>query len=280
MTTIANTAQAEYWNAEVGKTWAAEQDLLDEQLRPLGELAMEALAPQAGERVLDIGCGCGDTSLALAARVGPDGQVVGVDISEPMLARAEDRAKDVSRVRFLHADAQAHAFEGAGFDALFSRFGVMFFADPGAAFSNLISALKPHGRIAFVCWRTPPESPLMTVPSLAVADILPPSPPADPHAPGPFAFADAERLRSLMQRAGFEAVTITAHDLPVGVSTLEGQVELGLRIGPLGSAIRQNPALADQVKGRVREAISAFMTPEGPRMTAGVWIVTAVRPAS
>src|ERR1700723_1874340 len=147
----ANADQIVYWNQTVGPAWVAMQDGLDAQLRPLGALAMAALAPAEGERLIDVGCGCGDTPLALARRVGPGGAVTGADISGPMLAVARSRADaaQIAQARFIQADAQVHAFEPA--DGVFSRFGGMFFEGPAAALANLRRALKPGGRPAFVC---------------------------------------------------------------------------------------------------------------------------------
>ena len=202
----ANAAQIEFWNNAAGLTWAECQAQLDRQLAILGAAAMRSLAPAAGERILDIGCGCGETSYALAERVGATGAVLGVDISEPMLAVARQRSGTPGSATpdFLQADAQTADLGEAGFDAVFSRFGVMFFNDPAAAFANIRRALKPGGRLAFVCWRPMAENPWMRVPMEAALPLLPPQPPADPTAPGPFAFADSERVRGILDRSWFQ----------------------------------------------------------------------------
>ncbi|MDF2901645.1 MAG: SAM-dependent methyltransferase, partial [Phenylobacterium sp.] len=191
----ANADQIAYWNNAAGETWAALQDRLDRQIEPLGLRAIEAGAPQPGERVLDIGCGCGQTSFELARRVGPSGRVLGVDISAPMLEVARQRAAGAAaNVSFIEADAQTHAFQNGGFDLAISRFGVMFFDDPTAAFRNIGAALRPGGRLSFVCWRPMLENAWMATPLFAAMPLLPPLPPPDPAAPGPFAFADPERV--------------------------------------------------------------------------------------
>src|SRR6185503_20850430 len=180
---------------------------------------LQRLAPQPGERIVDIGCGGGDTTLALAERVQGHGFVLGVDVSRPLLQRATARAANTPEypVRFVEADAAGYAFERGSFDALFSRFGVMFFADPAAAFANLRRALKPGGRMAFVCWRSEGENPIMTVPLTAAKKRIPvPPPPADPTAPGPFALADRARLERILQTAGFASIAITPHDERIG----------------------------------------------------------------
>ena len=162
-----NAGQVAYWNEAVGPTWAELQEPLDRQLGPLGRAAMAALKPRPGERILDIGCGSGQTSVELAGAVAPDGAVLGVDISRPLLDTARARSPGANDVTFLEADAQTAAFEPGAFDAAFSRFGVMFFADPPAAFANIRRALKPGGRLAFICWRGMVDNPIMTLPMMA-----------------------------------------------------------------------------------------------------------------
>jgi len=170
--------------------WAEVRDVLELQLAPLGRRALAALAPRSGESVLDIGCGGGDTALELARLVAPDGQVVGISVSAAVLAIARRAVEGGDRVRFIQADAQLFPFEPATLDVAFSRFGVMFFADPAAAFINIRRSLKPNGRLAFVCWRALEDNPLDIVPLRAASPHLPPQPACVPKAPGPFAFAD------------------------------------------------------------------------------------------
>src|SRR6185369_15072156 len=176
--------------------------------------AMDAAAVAAGERVLDVGCGCGSTTIELARRAGPTGHVVGADISGPMLAdaRARTAAAGLGNVELVHADAQTHAFPPSAFDLVFSRFGVMFFADPTAAFANLRGALRPGGRLAFVCWRSLPENPWMAVPLMAALQHLPPPTIPGPEDPGPFSFADRGRVERILGGAGWSDVTVTPLD--------------------------------------------------------------------
>lgn len=274
----ANADQIAYWNAAAGETWVAQQDRLDRQLQPLGRTAMAALGPAADERLIDVGCGCGQTSLELAGEVGPDGSVLGVDISAPMLAVARRRAAEagLTNVRFLEADAQTRAFARGGADAVFSRFGVMFFGDPPAAFANLHQALRPGGRLAFVCWRPLALNEWMLLPMRAALEHLPPPPsPADPSGPGPFAFADADRVRSILAEGGFKAIEIDAHDTLVGGNGLEETVALSLRVGPLGMMLRENPGQRDTVIDSLRTALEPHAGPSGVFLPASVWIVTA-----
>ena len=270
-----NAAQVAYWNEATGPTWAALQEPLDRQLAPLGQLVIDALAPRPGERVLDVGCGSGETSLQLAHTVGPEGAVTGVDISRPLLEVARRRAAGLPRVAFLEADAQTHRFEPAGYDAVFSRFGVMFFADPAAAFTNLRSALKPGGRLGFVCWRTPGENPIMVLPAMAAAQHLPPAQPPEHGAPGPFAFAEPERVRGILAAAGFSDVAVTARDLKVGGGSVDDALGLAMKVGPLGGQLRDNPHKRDVVQAAVRAALAQHDGPDGVKLGAAVWVVTA-----
>jgi SAM-dependent methyltransferase len=273
-----NAAQIEFWNASAGHTWADFQSQLDRQLEPLGAEAMRILAPMPDQRILDIGCGCGHTSFALAERVGPSGGVLGVDISQPMLGVAAGRppAAGAAVPGFRLADAEADDLGEAAFDGAFSRFGVMFFSDPVAAFANIRRALKPGGRLAFVCWRPLAENPWMYVPLEAARPLLPPLPPSAPSAPGPFAFANADRVQGILAEAGFGDIMITPFDSMIGSGGMEATAALCRRVGPLASALRENPDRAEAVMGVVREALAAYLTSEGVLMPAAVWIVSAV----
>lgn len=275
-----NAAQSEYWNAIAGQTWVQFQDLLDRQIEPLGLAAIEVLRPAAGEHIIDIGCGCGQSSLQLAARVAPTGSVVGVDLSRPMLEVARQRPRPAAnlRVEFRQLDAQTADIGRGVFDAAFSRFGVMFFSDPVAAFANIRASLKPGGRLVFVCWRSLGENPLMQAPLQAALPFIPPVTPPEPTAPGPFAFADASRVHAILGDAGFSSVTIDPFDARIGGGDVDQSLTLALRMGPLGAALREHPELAGKVVGAVRDVLSKYLTPEGALMPAAVWIVRAHNP--
>ncbi len=271
-----NAAQIEYWNTKAGETWAQFQQELDRQVKPLGVAAMDVLCPGEGEHIIDIGCGCGQTSLALAARVGPTGSVVGVDISEPMLDVALHRPRSADlQVAFRKLDAQTGDLGHGFFDAAFSRFGVMFFSDPVTAFANIRASLKPDGRLAFVCWRPLNENPWMRVPLQAALPLLPPVAPPDPTAPGPFAFADPSRVRSILADSGYDSVTLNPFDADIGGGDLEQTLKLALRVGPLGRALREHPSLTENVAIAVGNLLSKYVTPSGVLMPAAVWIVRA-----
>ena len=271
-----NADQIAYWNETAGPTWVAMQDALDQELAPLGLKAMEALGPREGERVLDVGCGCGATTLELARRVGAGGAVIGADISTPMLAVATARARKagLAQARFLEADAQVHPFEPV--DGVFSRFGVMFFADPIAAFANLRRALRPGGRLAFVCWRAMADNPWMTVPMAAALPLLPAPPPVPaPGAPGPFALADRSRIEDILGGAGFSRIAVEPNDQKIGWGDLEISTATVMRIGPLGAAVREHPELGDRVASAVRSALAPYASPNGVLLDSATWIANA-----
>ena len=278
-----NAEQIRVWNELSGPRWVASEAVLDAQIGPLGLAAMERARVAADERVLDVGCGCGQTSLQLAEKVGPRGSVTGLDISSPMLERARARAAErgFAHARFLNADAQTAALDAAAYDLVFSRFGVMFFADPKAAFTNLRASLAPGGRVTFVCWQELGLNPWMRLPLAAAARHIPFAPPPGPDAPGPFSFAAPARVRGILEAAGFADVAIDPleQELLVGGSggDLEQAVAVTLELGPMAAALREaDPALRPRVADAVREALAPFATPAGVKLGSAAWIVRAV----
>ena len=277
----ANADQIRYWN-ESGAKWVALHDAIDLQIRPLGLRAMDRAALHAGDRALDVGCGCGATTIELARRVAPGGSVTGIDISAVMLDEARRRAAAIgAAAQFMLADAQTYAFAPASVDVVFSRFGVMFFVNPTAAFANLRRALRPEGRLAFVCWRSLPENPWMFVPLGAALQVVPPPLPTPaPDAPGPFAFADPNRVRGILDGAGYRDVQLDAVDdelIVGGGAGLDETVAFMLQMGPTGILLRaaNDPSLEARVAAAVREALVPYVTPAGVRMRSASWIVTA-----
>ncbi len=274
-----NTAQIEYWNEVSGPKWVALEAALDEQIAHLGLAAMDRAPVRAGQRVVDVGCGCGQTTLQLAERVGAEGSVLGVDISTPMLERARQRAAALAQVSFRNADAQTEAFGPASFDLVFSRFGVMFFADPTAAFANLRGALAAGGRVAFACWQELKRNPWMLVPMAAAAAHLDFGPPPEPNAPGPFSFADDARVRGILEAAGLRDVTFEPIESEVvvgGRGDLDRAVDFVTQMGPAGRAMREaDEASRAKAIAAVREALEPYATPDGVRMAASCWLVTA-----
>lgn len=277
-----NAEQSEYWNNISGSKWVDLQEVLDAQIGPLGIAAMDRARIARGESILDIGCGCGDSSLELATRVGGDGSVSGFDLSAVMLARARERAEErgLTNVRFVRADAQTHAFDRSTYDVLFSRFGVMFFADPVAAFSNLRRALIPGGRLAFVCWQELKLNPWMLVPVLAMAKHVEMPPPPEPGTPGPFAFADAERVHGILTRAGFADIAIDGEERSLtlaGGADIDRAVDLVLQLGPAGRLLAgADDAVRARARVSVREALEPHATPTGVSLDCASFVVTAL----
>ncbi len=278
-----NADMIRLWNEVNGPRWVALQERLDAQLDPLGLAAMERLSLTGAARVLDVGCGCGSTSLELARRVAPGGRVTGVDISATLLARAAERARlaDLDVVRFVEADAQTWDADAGAFDAAFSRFGVMFFNDPAAAFANVRRALAPRGSFVFVCWRSPMENTWVSVPMQAALPFFEAPAPPQPGAPGPFSLADRGRIEALLTRAGFTSVEIERLDHPLvlgGGGDLDATVDLVLQIGPTAALLReQGPARLDEVRAALRVALAPHQTERGVTLGAAMWVVRASR---
>ncbi len=250
--------QIEYWNGPGGQRWVKEQAHLDESLAAITELLFDFASPQVGERVLDVGCGCGTTTLRLRT-FGCD--VTGIDISAPMLAVARARG-----ARVIEGDA---ARAPGSYDLIFSRFGIMFFADPAAAFAHLRGITR---RFAFVCWRGFEDNPWASEPVAAARDLLPPSPPSDPDAPGPFAYARKERLEHILPGAQLTPADSTMF---MGAD-VEAAVADGLSIGPLARAAQDvDEPTRDKIRERLRAVYAKYETPTGIQVPARVWLVRA-----
>lgn len=277
-TSQSETGTPGVWDDSRSHNWIVLQDALERMLAPIGDAAIKALAPQKGETFLDAGCGCGRTSLSLARAVGPDGSVTGADLSPSMLAtgRTQAAVDGLNNVHFIEANAQTHDFGSARFDGLFSRFGVMFFDDPVAAFTNLAKALKPGGRLTFVCWRDRREVEWFEMP-IRVASHHLPAPDLPGQGPGAFSLARPERIRSVLTAAGFSDIGVTPLDLRTGGGDIDEVLSI-LKIGFVGEHIRQFPDKADAAWDAVRRELAAYATPDGVFIGTGTWIVTARRP--
>jgi len=283
-----NAYQVADWNGQSGEYWAANQARLDAMLAVFGRAAIEAAAPATGERVLDVGCGAGASSLALAARVGASGHVLGVDISEPLIGRARALAPQDMPALFQVADASSAELPEGAFDILFSRFGVMFFDDPTGAFAHMRRALRPGGRVAFVCWRSVAENDWVRLPMGAIKGIVPPPAPPNPGAPGPFSFGDRGRVTRILTAAGFTDIAITPFDasIPFGEggtreAAVDDAVKMAFEGGPLSLMLANQP---DDIRAHAWAAVrAAFAGLPGERsviIDGAAWIVMARNPAS
>lgn len=280
----ANAAQAEFWNTQPGQNWVAHQTDFDAIHAGVLRLLLAAAAPATGESVLDIGCGSGTTSFDFARAVGPSGQVLGLDISEPLLADAEQRRQEagLAQVRFVLGDAQVHAFPPGGADLAASRFGVMFFEDPGAAFRNIAAGLRPGGRVVFAAWAGPEANPFFALPMKVAVDRLGPGAPVDPTAPGPMAFRDGPRVLRLLTDAGLvdaavEEVTTDLHH-PGGPEALLRFVP---GVGPIARLMREKQGSAEDeaaIIAALASEIEPYRTPDGIRIPAGILLYTARMP--
>lgn len=273
-----NAKQIADWNGVVGEHWAAQQEKNDRLIKAFGEAALAAAGARAGERVLDVGCGCGDTSLTLADEVGLTGSVVGVDVSAPMLEVARGRARGRENLTFIEADASRAELPGP-FDLLYSRFGVMFFDDPEGAFRHMRGAMKDGGRLAFACWQSPRDNPWAMIPLAAAREAAALDlPPPDPHAPGPFAFADAGRVAGILERAGFAAVQAETFEAPMFLgSSVRSAAEGCTKMGPASRWAREaGPDKLPAITEAIEKALAPLASADGSVALPGrIWVVTA-----
>lgn len=272
-----NQEQVEFWNGEAGDNWVAEQQQMDAMVAPISASLLSQANGQAGELALDVGCGCGDTSLALAD-LGL--KVSGVDISQPMLTHANTRKAAHHELDFLLGDASTMSFAHS-FDLILSRFGVMFFADPQAAFNNLQGALQEGGRLCFVCWQAPSLNEWISVPIKVVKPLLPADQDTaeapDPEAPGPFAFANPDRLRDILEKAGFTDIVIApqSHSMSVGANA-EAAAQFCTRMGPVSALLKeQSEETMGQVHAALKIALEPFATDTGVKLNTATWLVSA-----
>jgi SAM-dependent methyltransferase len=277
---IANVEEAKYWNTTESRHWVEYQDRHDAVLAPLDAPLLAAAGISAHDRVLDVGCGCGATTRA-TARAATAGDATGIDLSAAMLERARALAEKegLGNVGFQQGDAQVHPFDGAAFDVVISRFGVMFFADPTAAFANLARATREHGRLVFVCWQGFPRNDWIFVPAAAALTHVPPPDPGSPDDPGPFSFADPDRVRSNLSAAGWHDVDMQEvnEQLPLGDDVDEALTfTLGIRLfRRLFTDVDE--ATVGRAIAAVRDALRAYETPDGVLLGSAAWLVSATR---
>lgn len=278
-----NAGQVELWDGQMGQRWVADQERLDRFLAPFARAVLDLASPRPGEEVLDIGCGCGATVLEAARRMDGSGAILGVDLSRAMLARAAERADALSgpkpEIRFQAADAQTVPLGEGRFDLAQSRFGVMFFADPVTAFRNVRRALNPNGRLAFACWRGTDENPWIKLPLRIAFQHVAPPPPPGPEEPGPFSFADPDRVRRILDGAGFRSVALEKLDTPLvlgATADLDEAVDFTLEMGPLALLLADvDPDVRAHVRASLREGLAPHHGPEGVKLTGATWLVEA-----
>lgn len=275
-----NEAMRDYWNADAGRTWAALQARLDLSLSPVTAALLSLAAPKDGESVLDIGCGSGETTLALAAATG---EAHGVDISRPLLEVARARG-DALESPAIFSEADAATLPGDGsHDLIISRFGVMFFDDPTAAFANIRGHAAPGARLHFACWRTPKENGWTLAPMQALAPLMPPAPPQDPHTPGPFALADPDRLAAILADAGWQDIDLQRFDFDMllgeageAETALEAAVDFSLQVGPAAKLLREGgEAMRGAAAAALMDAYAPHVADGRVALPGSVWLVSA-----
>jgi SAM-dependent methyltransferase len=268
--------QAALWNGDAGHAWIETQELLDEMFKPFEDMLVQAISTERDQRVLDVGCGTGSTSLAVSRRIGTNGRCVGIDISEPMIATARDRAaQEGLTTAFICDDAQRHAFMPESFDLIISRFGVMFFNDSVAAFRNLRQAARQDAECRFFAWRSAEENPFMTTAERAATDLLPQMPVRQQDELGQFAFARRDRIEDLLRESGWSAIGTEPVDVVCSFPA-KGLLRYLTRMGPLGRILQQaDERTRNDVVETVRAAFDPYVHGEEVRFIAACWNVGA-----
>jgi SAM-dependent methyltransferase len=279
-TSEANADQREYWNADEARHWVDEQASYDRMLEPFAVRLLAETAIGPDEAVVDIGCGTGITTCD-AARAASRGSALGLDISRAMVEGARTRAirEGIDNVTFEVGDAQTRRFEPGSADVVMSRFGVMFFDDPVAAFTNIRTALRDGGRLTFVCWQEMVQNEWVAVPALAAFQHVPMPEPRPPDEPGPFSLADPDRVHAVLAEAGYHDITLDPVDDPLllgGGGSLEHTLGF-LRNTGMGRVIlgEAPPDAAEAALDEIGSALAPFETPEGYRLGSAVWLVHA-----
>jgi SAM-dependent methyltransferase len=268
--------QITLWNGPAGHAWVEAQGLLDHLFKPFEDLIIERISAAPTGEVLDVGCGTGSTTLAVARLLGANGRCTGIDVSDPMIVAARDRAqRERTPASFIRANAQIHRFEPGSFDVIISRFGVMFFDDPVKAFANLRSAAREDARLVIIAWRSAADNPFMTTAERAAAPLLPELPARQPDAPGQFAFGDARRVHSILKEGGWAEIDIRPID--VACTLPEKQLIPYLtRVGPVGRTLEHaDEQTRAHVIETVRAAFDLYVHGSEVRFTSACWIVCA-----
>ncbi|HIA43160.1 MAG TPA: class I SAM-dependent methyltransferase [Gammaproteobacteria bacterium] len=278
-----NKNQRDFWSGKGGDIWVERQNAMDTMLSPLGEAALNKLNLNEGENVLDIGCGCGHTTLNIAKRISPDGQVTGLDISEPMLKRAKESANEmsISNASFNCVDVQTDDIGEEVYSAAFSRFGVMFFEDPVAAFCNINKSLITGASCSFVCWQSPALNPWQSLFIEAVKKYVDlPSPP--PRSPSPFAFMESEYVSSILEESNFQNIMIEGHEAEVNMfsgRSLSDSVKDYISINPVVSEMLKDSheEQKTEIINSAIEAFSPYYSAKGLMFPSATWLVTTTK---
>lgn len=269
--------QAKLWNGQAGQAWVESQEMLDRMFKPFEEVLVDWVGSRRVSHVLDVGCGAGSTTLGTARRLGAGSRCTGIDISEPMLAAARSRATGEGvAAEFIRADAQSHVFEAKTYDAIISRFGVMFFADPVRAFSNLREAARPGAGLHFIAWRGPEDNPFMTVAERVAVSLLPGVPAREPDGPGQFGFANRDRVREIVKGGGWSEIDIRPLNVECGFPASQ-LTSYFTRFGPVGQALQDtDESTRQRVIGAVHDAFASYIRGNQVVFNAACWSVVAV----
>jgi SAM-dependent methyltransferase len=255
--------------------WLLIRAPLERQLQSLGDAAIAAMVPLPGERILDLGCGIGGTPQAIAEAVGPGSYVLGMDVIQSAIDVARSFSGNPSHLELVCGDVETYHFAPGSFDAAYSRFGTMFFAEPVRAFRNLRKAIRSGGRIAFVCWRDLEANELDHLPLRAVSHLLPTQLIEQTQAAAWFSLSDSKDIRATLTSAGFNDIDVQARDMMVSAGDLQSTVEVCSRVGALGAILRQHPELRGTTTPALTEAFRVRDGPGGPELCAAIWIVVA-----
>ena len=294
-----NHEQIAYWNGDGGRKWAARDELMASVLAPISDALLTRVAPRHARTALDVGCGGGSNTLQLLQHLHNPTHILGIDVSAPLLevarARVAERGTEPlrtaplrtaplrtapPRIEFLRADAATHDFGDWRFDVLFSRFGVMFFDDPVAAFAQLRRAAHRNAGLAFCCWQALDKNPWTALPLQAALTVLPAPEPVAPHSPGPFAFADAAYVREVLAQAGWSDTRIEPY-APMLEFSIEGGYAAAVRelvnTGPVGRLLAPaEPPAREAVYAAARRALKDYYRGDTLALAGAVWFVTAV----
>lgn len=276
---IINQEQKEFWNEKKGKIWVSLESNIDKMLGPLGHHAIKILNPKSGEKILDIGCGTGSTSQSLSKLVGENGLITGIDISEPILRFAKNQLenRNIKNIDFIQEDAQTFNLSNFNYDAIFSRFGIMFFEDPFFAFKNIKKSLNSRGRITFICWSNREENDWITLSSKVASQFLELPPKNNPREPGPFAFEEYSYIKEILTKSGWKNINIKNHKENIIVGkTLDHAAAFLSKMGPMSVPFENsNEKTKAKVIEALKECYSKYLIPKGVEFHFSTWIVSA-----